>query len=379
VKPRDFVRHVLQGFRSRRTHISDEPFHIDAGLVGLPLAGLPRRAVALVVDTLFCTLLMVPLALGLLGWVIRIEDPALGRVIFADSVAVADSALVKSLNLKLYELAHRNTPESLPPAVNAALDAGDTRALDSLLLLHEPNVVIDFAEAEAWRWKPGNPVQLNATSLLGNRTRFFSLLTVVMVYFTVLVRLGKGRSPGKWLFGLRGDQAQRAPAEVLGLFRPGRRVYREPVDFHAGFFRGVLGPQPDGDARQDRRHGGDPRGPEGQVAQEKDHPGPGVIQDLPLGGTLLDRRDFWLTRRRGAAERIPDQGGVGCCVKVVVSGGGSVVAVQPAEPRPAAIGGKVAGSAPSASLHLRVRHLLRPGERWKTVGEPGILTYQDPA
>jgi len=236
------MRHVLQGVRSRRTRITDEPFHIEAGLVGLPLAGLPRRALALCVDTLFCTLLMVPLALGLLGWVIRIEDPALGRVIFADSVAVADSALVKTLNLKLYELAHRNTPESLPPAVNAALDAGDTRALDSLLLLHEPNVLIDFGESDAWQWKPGDPVQLNATSLLGDRTRFFSLVTVVMVYFTVLVRLGKGRSPGKWLFGMRVIRLNGHPLRFWDCFGRAGGYTASLSTFMLGFFEAFWDP-----------------------------------------------------------------------------------------------------------------------------------------
>ncbi|MCA9785029.1 MAG: RDD family protein, partial [Candidatus Cloacimonetes bacterium] len=109
----------------------------------------------------------------------------------------------RALNRAMLQLATANTPENLPPAMNYALSIGDSAAVDSLAALHGMVVMLAAGGEDAWRWREGRPIQLNALSLLGKRARTFSLFTVILVYFTGFTWLLRGRTPGKWLLGIR--------------------------------------------------------------------------------------------------------------------------------------------------------------------------------
>lgn len=181
-----------------------------------PLAGVARRTLALALDLALCVLLSIPVYLDLVDRAVRQQAPGLPEHIGLETLA--DPEHGRTLYRAMLELARQHTPESLPPAVLYALSTGDTTAVDSLLERHPMQVNLGSGQEDGTVWRDGAPITLGLFSLVGERARTFGLVSLTLVYFTLLSWLLRGFTPGKWLAGVRVVRLDGSPLRLWDSF-----------------------------------------------------------------------------------------------------------------------------------------------------------------
>jgi uncharacterized RDD family membrane protein YckC len=189
----------------RADRVTQEPLVIAPELLDAPLATFRRRAAAYLIDlVLFAALVGAGfLALSLAS--IQREEPTLLprlRDAAADPGSVSDAER-RQLTIDLLRLVDRRAPDALPADLAADFRAGRADAVVSGW--GERDLVIALASGRT-RMTAGDgrwTLSLGTDVTLGEFSGFFSWGAIFVGWFTVLTRLGRGRTPGKRLLGLR--------------------------------------------------------------------------------------------------------------------------------------------------------------------------------
>jgi uncharacterized RDD family membrane protein YckC len=194
------LNRLVARLASRET-VNTDTIRVDPALGNHPLAGVFRRALAMILDLALCVLIVIPVYLFLADRAVRQQAPGLPSILSLepDQDPVQGHRLARAM----VELAWQNTPAHLPPGLGSALSMGDTTAVDSLLGVYQVQVMLAAGSEDAWIWKEGGVIRLSALSLMGSNARTFGLVSVILVYFTLLTWVLRGFTPGKWLAGVR--------------------------------------------------------------------------------------------------------------------------------------------------------------------------------
>ena len=185
--------------------MTEEPFRLDPQLVGLPLASFRRRIAAWVIDAALWLATGVPLLilLGLGALWVQAPDAFQGlqRVLTRRSV---DDETGRAMYGAFLDLVDRRRPDLLPATLTGALRAGDV----DRAIAYVDSVGVSFTVDLSGR----DPSSYDATMrriyvrndiLFGRLASFVGVLSFGLLYHTLLGAIGRGRTPGKWLFGCR--------------------------------------------------------------------------------------------------------------------------------------------------------------------------------
>lgn len=191
---------MTPAIRGRRTRVTDEPLRVAPHLMDHPLASVRRRFAALAVDVLVFLFVaqMIFAAAALLSF--HLAD----RTLLHDArAALAGERDSREVLGRFLRIAIQRSPDFLEPDMKAAVEAGDWEALqeevggDRTMLTYAPRRDSRFVrEGEVRRLEIANDV------LLGPFNSVFSWGALFVVWFTLAFRLGRGRTPGKRLFGM---------------------------------------------------------------------------------------------------------------------------------------------------------------------------------
>jgi len=197
-------RERLEERRGRGTRVTEEPFRLDPELVGAPLAGLSRRAGAWIVDAALWLLFGIPLLILAGFGALWLQAPDAARGVVAVSTRNLTETRGETMYVALLELVEHRRPGLLPSSVGERLREGDrvgaVAMVDSLGL----DFSLDLSGSEPSSYDAGTrTVNIRNDVLFGRFSSFVGIFSFGILYHTLLGALGRGRTPGKWLFGCR--------------------------------------------------------------------------------------------------------------------------------------------------------------------------------
>ncbi len=191
-------------------------YEIPAHLLGQPLASVWRRSVAIAVDFVSAVVIATPILLLLALLAIRIQAPAAAEALRAafsfttsdDNTSTPEEGtaqneqLASDWEIELLQLVAKRRPDLLSEDITLALASNDraafARATEGLSLQFDLG-----AEPDSRFDASSNTLNLRRDVLYGPFASTFSYFVLVLAYFTLLTRIGRGWTLGKWLAGIR--------------------------------------------------------------------------------------------------------------------------------------------------------------------------------
>ena len=196
----------LPGFHipERGRTVTDEPQAIAPHLMGATLATFRRRMAAYLVDLTLFGIVVGALFLGVSALDLHRQDPTFYSRIQERRAATDSTAarLTDELTMDFLVLVHERCPEALPGDVVAFVEARDLEAMDRDF--SDDDLMIAFGNGQT-RMTGSQPHKLilGKDFLFGPMSTFMSWGAFFVGWFTLWLRLTRGRSPGKFLFRMR--------------------------------------------------------------------------------------------------------------------------------------------------------------------------------
>ena len=201
--------------KGRQLEVTNEPFILGRDVEGRPLSTVRRRAAAMIFDAVLLFFVSTPAILGLSFGVLYLQTPTLAKNLSA-IVTGARTGDVDRGMAELLLLVAKRRPSAVPPAFAEALAAEDLAAVEALLETERFSISADLGKPEPSHYDPFEKrLYLRSDILFGRLRGAFGYFGFALLYFTLAARIGRGRTPGKWLFGLRVLRLDGAP---LGLW-----------------------------------------------------------------------------------------------------------------------------------------------------------------
>ena len=202
----------------RQPAVTEEPFVLGREVKGRPLSTIRRRAGAIVFDFVLCFVVATPVLLALSFGALYLQTPTLAKNLTA-VVAGGQSEDISRGMAELLLLVSRRRPSAVPHAFAEALAAEDLAAVEALLETETLSLNADLGKSEPSYYHPYEKrLYLRSDVLFGRLNSALGFLGLGLLYFTVATWIGKGRTPGKWLFGLRVLRLDGAPLRLWDCF-----------------------------------------------------------------------------------------------------------------------------------------------------------------
>lgn len=188
----------------RGRHVTSEPLVVATHLLGAPLASFRRRAWAYAVDLVVFGAVVGSLFMALSLLSIHRDDPTfLPRLQAFVAQGGGDEEDNDRIGLDLLKLVVKRAPGALPMDLVDAVDAGDLETISERWLSQDLVVGFGSGRTTLTRQDDKLVMKLGTDVMLGDYSSFFSWGAVFVGWFTLWARLTRGRSPGKWLAGVR--------------------------------------------------------------------------------------------------------------------------------------------------------------------------------
>lgn len=211
-----------KSLRERRRTVTDEPFTLADELRGLPLATVRRRTAAIAVDGLLLVILGTPLFILLTWAAVYVQSPGAARLVVAPYVAMFSGGAPASSRwdqrdvAELLQVIWRRQPNAVPERLAPHVASGDIDEVERLLESAPLSVMAALGNDNRTYFDPAtNTLHVAEDALLGPLSSLIGLTSIFLAFFTGTTWIGRGRSPGKWLFGV---QVRRLDGRALGLW-----------------------------------------------------------------------------------------------------------------------------------------------------------------
>lgn len=190
---------------ARGRQVTDEPQAVAPDLMGASLATFRRRAAAYLVDLALFGMVIGALFLGVSAWDLHRQDPTFFSRIQERQAATDSTAadrLTDELTMDFLVLVHERSPDALPGEVVAFVEARDLATMNAEF--SDDDLMVAFGRGST-RMIGSNPRNLiiGKDFLLGPMSTFMSWGAFFVGWFTLWLRLTRGRSPGKALFRMK--------------------------------------------------------------------------------------------------------------------------------------------------------------------------------
>ncbi len=197
---------MTPGIRGRRTKVTDEPMRIAPELMEWPLGSVRRRFAAFAFDSIVFFVVVFTIFVGLSVWSFHRADDRLIADIRAATrlqdgdarVAAADSLMVRFLTIVL-----DRQPEVLPEHSAAQIRNGDYEGFKNDFNSERTSITYGGKETRLIRDGDATNLQLGNDVLLGDFGSLFGWGAFFVGWFTLWTWIGRGRTLGKHLFGLK--------------------------------------------------------------------------------------------------------------------------------------------------------------------------------
>ncbi len=188
---------------ARARAVTQEPLVVAPELLGAPLASFRRRAAAYLLDLLLFGLVASALFVALSLWSIQREDPTLLPRLRASIAGELPAEARPALGADVLRLVDRRAPDALPADLARQLREGTIA--ETLATWGDRDLTVTLGSGRTTMTGAGgrHTLQLGTDVTLGEFSSFFSWGAVFVGWFTVLTRVGRGRTPGKALLGLQ--------------------------------------------------------------------------------------------------------------------------------------------------------------------------------
>ncbi len=192
---------LLPRIPARAAIVTQEPLVVAPALLGAPLATFRRRAVAFAIDLLLFGLVMGAVFTALSLASLHRDDPAsLARLRHLLNAPGGDANAPVA---ELLQLVAERSPDALP--CDLAEAARNGRLGEVVAGWGDRDLSLALTAGRTRLAEQGNGwlLQLGPDVTLGEFSSVFSWGVVFVAWFTALTRLGRGRTPGKAMLGLR--------------------------------------------------------------------------------------------------------------------------------------------------------------------------------
>lgn len=228
---------------TRNRTVTEEPFRVDPDLLGRPLASVARRAIAIGVDGLLvavvATVTIPLLALIAIWW----QAPTIfeaGIAGMTGQAGLTEEELAR-YQLEAFRLVHDNKPGVLPPWLAEPVEADDAEAL--MAVLEERDIDLDFTLGQGLpsRFDPvENRLELHEDVIFGPVSNFVGVASIVILYFALLGM--RGRTPGKWITGIRVVRLDGEPMTLGASFQRAGGYSASVSTLGTGFLQAIRDP-----------------------------------------------------------------------------------------------------------------------------------------
>lgn len=192
----------------RYTTVTDEHLPIAPELLGRELAPVWRRGVAMAIDAVLALLFVVlpwTVACGLTA--VHLQAPSVipffSRLWDSDVPAEERGAGKEQVWKEVVELMARRRPDLLSSEALQTLREGRYESAEQILG-EGSNLNVQLSEkSPSYFDRSTNTYHLHGDILFGPMLKVTGGVTGFLIYFTLLLFFLKGRTPGKWLLGLR--------------------------------------------------------------------------------------------------------------------------------------------------------------------------------
>lgn len=192
----------------RRSQITDEPMQIDPQLLGRPLASPLRRGAALLFDLTIWFITAVSIMLLITMLTLYIAYPAIYQAVISSVTKTSDEkgkpVDYTEVTIEVVRLFASKNPRAISPELRRAMENDDDTELKALLDDYTLLFSINFGSERK------SEIDYQAKKIIAMPDLFFGGLNfllnlggVFLLYFTFFTWIMKGRTPGKWLFGVR--------------------------------------------------------------------------------------------------------------------------------------------------------------------------------
>ena len=198
----------MKSWRSPRRHwVTDEPQPVEPSLIGARLATFRRRATAFAFDLALFVVSYILLLVSLTAFNFHREDPSLIPNLMASrrmEKGPERVAATQQAAFSFWRMVHRRDPTILDSELAAALASGEVDRFWEALVADEAQIVIAGDRTTAITMVNGRKqIVLGTDLLLGDLNMPLTWAGAFVCWFTLLTRLGRGRTPGKWLLRMR--------------------------------------------------------------------------------------------------------------------------------------------------------------------------------
>lgn len=185
-------------YRSQKT-VNDEHLVIDASLNNQCLASFSRRFWAY----LFDLIMVFMVSLIIIGASLKLSAPELVSAFWNLFNSVEQDHSPGEPLYKLYAALENELPGILPDEIKAAVDNNDYTFFVELNDGHGLSLNGQFFSDEPSEVGSDGRITMRSDLAFSGFDMFFGGLSVFLGYFTVLIWLGKGKTPGKYLVRIR--------------------------------------------------------------------------------------------------------------------------------------------------------------------------------
>jgi len=204
--------------RERQRVVTEEPYALGENTRGRPLASVRRRAVAIVLDGVLFVLVATPLLLAATLGALWMQAPTLASDVMAFFGGRPGDASRRG-EAEGLALVARRRPGAVPERFVAPLAAGDLEAAEALLAEESVDLMVNFSTSEPTYYDPTtNRLNLNRDVIFGPAASWISYAAMALAYFTLMAWIGNGKTPGKWLLGIRAVRLDGEPLRLWDAF-----------------------------------------------------------------------------------------------------------------------------------------------------------------
>jgi len=203
--------------RRRQRTVTEEPFALGEAVKGRPLSSIPRRTVALGIDGLIWLVVGTPLSLLIAFGALWLQSPELAQRVAGPFLGRAPASAQSGM-VAMLEMVGQRRPSALPPDLVEPVLRGDEAAIRAALEESDFNVEIQLTGEPSYYDAGGNQLHLRNDVIFGRIGSGLGFAALGLVYFTLAAWLGRGRTPGKWVVGIRAIRLDGQPMRLWDAF-----------------------------------------------------------------------------------------------------------------------------------------------------------------
>lgn len=198
------------------------------------------------VDLLLCCLLGIPWVVLMFVIAVYVQEPVIMQTIMnlGEMQIETEDDLPPELTVSIFRLTAKNRPELVPQSVHEALASNDMDVVMEAIKAESLSYgfSVNFPPRRSFVDLHEKHIHVRQDVVLGPLTSVLGWAAFVVLYFTLFPRLFRGRTPGKWMFGIVVRRLDGRPLTLLDCFGRAGGYSASLSTFGLGFYEAFWSP-----------------------------------------------------------------------------------------------------------------------------------------